>query len=525
MYLKNGRLSKRQVFRVGMLENIALGIVVIPYITTSIAGNCHVWGFLLGLLFVSLYGLILFAYSKVMPEGLIENIDRKLGWYGIFVDAIYSIRYVIKASLIVVFFGKIIKEYMLKSYNIWGILIPFILICLYGAARDIEKRGRLLEFLFWWMIVPLIVVAAFSISNVSWQSLPKTFARGMESTALGGFEVIFTAAYAVLVVLSTIELMQFNLCRQKRNEWQNSLKLLIWIIVSMVLAYAFIIGILGEKWVAKGSTEALSVMQASSFPGGLVERLDYPILAFWIIGIFASVSGYMFYAKEFAKSMVRAERKASEWWVMLGILLAVTGETVLINESKVVFGWMLKYVFTLDIAVSILLPLVVFIAKRVRDKGKILGLVLLCLCVSFNTGCANKKEDKALKSESIENRDYVVQFDVGYDDYPIYVARIADISEYKGESGGKLETIPYNFSGGSVADMQKQYYEENGKQLDLGHLKMISIGDIPETLWIQLLEELFDMNEIAKSVPVKIEGQNEEIILRELIKQWLSRES
>ncbi len=73
--------------------------------------------------------------------------------------------------------------------------------------------------------------------------------------------------------------------------------------------------------------------------------------------------------------------------------------------------------------------------------------------------------------------------------------------------------------------MQKQYYEENGKQLDLGHLKMISIGDIPETLWIQLLEELFDMNEIAKSVPVKIEGQNEEIILRELIKQWLSRES
>ena len=127
MYLKNGRLSKRQVFRVGMLENIALGIVVIPYITTSIAGNCHVWGFLLGLLFVSLYGLILFAYSKVMPEGLIENIDRNLGWYGIFVDAIYSIRYVIKASLIVVFFGKIIKEYMLKSYNIWGILIPFIL--------------------------------------------------------------------------------------------------------------------------------------------------------------------------------------------------------------------------------------------------------------------------------------------------------------------------------------------------------------------------------------------------------------
>lgn len=385
MYLENGSISERQAFRIGLLENITIGIVVIPYITTRAAGTEHVWSFCLGLLFACLYGVLVYGFSKWFPEGFVKALNDNLGWYAGLIDFIYVLRYVLRSAVILLFFSTVIHEYMLKSMNIWVIAVPFAFICGYGALRDIERRGRLIELLFWWMIVPLILVAVFAISNVEWRSLPEVLWGRADFAETGSFGGILQGAYLVFLVLSGMELMIFTLPRQKQNNWGNGLKMLIWIVIAITLSYMFIIGILGAEWTGASSTAALNVMEASSFPGGLVERLDYPVLAFWVIGVFAVVSGYLFYAKEFAGMLVsryepeiqgsrRKNAKGTERMGGHGIIMLILVALLLAaalgwcrRETARIMAW---YMVWLDVGIGVVVPLIVALARYITGKRR-----------------------------------------------------------------------------------------------------------------------------------------------------------
>lgn len=390
MYLENGIISERQAFRIGLLENITIGIVVVPYITTRVAGTEHIWAFGLGMILTCLYGLLVYGFSKWFPEGLAEAINNNLGWPARLIDFVYAMRYVLRSAVILLFFATVIHAYMLRSMNMWLIAVPFSFICGYGALRDIERRGRLLEMLFWWMLVPLILVAVFAISNVEWRSLPEELWGGADLSGTGSFGRILQGAYLVFLVLSGMELMIFTLPRQKQNNWKNGLKMLVWIVIAITLAYTFIIGILGVGWTRSDSTAALNVMEASAFPGGLVERLDYPVLAFWVIGVFAVISGYLFYAREFAcllishhepdlqkrrkKNSHDTERMGKQSLIVLALiavlLLAMWGWS-----SDVVSRWMAWYMVWIDVGIGVLVPLIValvryMVQRRRDDVGK-----------------------------------------------------------------------------------------------------------------------------------------------------------
>lgn len=383
MYLENGIISERQTFRIGLLENITIGIVVIPYITTRAAGTEHIWAFLLGLLFACMYGVLVYAFSKWFPEGLVKAINDNLGWYAGLIEFIYILRYVLRSAVILLFFSTVIHEYLLRSMNIWAIAVPFAFICGYGALRDIERRGRLIEMLFWWMIVPLILVAVFAISNVAWRSLPEELWGRSNPAKAGSLGGILQGAYLVFLVLSSMELMIFTLPRQKQNNWKNGLKMLLWIVIAIMLSYMFIIGILGAEWTGAGSTAALNVMEASSFPGGLVERLDYPVLAFWVIGVFAVVSGYLFYAKEFAGMLVSryepesqssrrkqgTERMGGHSIIML-VLIALLLAAMWGWCRKDAARFMAWYVVWLDVGIGVVVPLIVALARYMAGKRR-----------------------------------------------------------------------------------------------------------------------------------------------------------
>lgn len=369
MYLDNSKISERQCFRMGVLENIAVGIVITPFITVNVAGGWHFAALITGLAMTLIYGIAIYAYSKSFPEGFIDALNDNLGGWGKLVDIVYALRFIIRASFIILLFGTIIREYMLRSYNLWLLIVPFVIICGYGASRDIERRGRLIELLFWWMIVPLIVTAVFSISNIDWGGLPERL-KGLDYT--GGIEGVgstLKAGWLVLLVLSSVELMMFTLSRQKENNWRNALKTIIWILVAVLFAYIFIIGILGGLWVGSSSTAALNVMEASAFPGGTVERMDYPVLAFWIIGVFAVVSGYMFYAKEFAGKLFKTESSGCYWWIILGIIILVLLETWGWSVGSWA-GFMVKYLVRFDLAVSLLIPLIVLAVRECKMRGR-----------------------------------------------------------------------------------------------------------------------------------------------------------
>lgn len=560
MYLDNGKISARQAFRIGILENIAVGIIFIPYLVTGLAGKFHIIAFLLGLCLFALYGIIIYYYSVCFPMGFIDMLHTSMGGFGRVLEGIYSLRYMIKAAVISVFFALIVQEYMLPSFNLWAILISFVVISGYGAARDIEKRGRLLEFLFWWMIIPLILVAVLSITNIKWDSFSLPVLNRNDFTSGG----IWEGSYSILIPLSSVELMMMTLQREKKRNWKNDLAILLWIIITMILAYVYVVGIIGAGWAGSGQGSALNVMQTISVSGNTVRRLDYPVFAFWIIGVFATVSGYIFYAKEFAGSMLRFEEEKSYRRALTVITLLVLIFIALFNVD----GWrnfVVTYMIWADIAISLIVPGILLAVmkygerkkqteKNSREKNNETGMrkskiealkiLFVCVAVSFTlTGCRGRDimdglvggvlsaEAKASKAPSIEGRAYVTELkieggntlelatltDAGYEKSYIFTFKIADLSEYKGDTGAKLKTEEYSFEGISLEDAVNAFNKKNKMMPDMGHMKKIVLSGSWQS-YRDILLETSDMPNVSKSTMVETTGE-EEYTLTELIRE------
>ncbi len=542
MNLENKKISYRQGFRMGLLENITLGIVVIPFATINMAGKYHFPAMILGLVLTTAYIWIMYFLSREMPKGIGRELE-KMGVLGKTFNLIYVFRFIIRGGIIIFFFGKVVQEYMLQSYNLWFIIIPFIILCGYGAGRGMEKRGRMIELLFWWMIVPLILVAVFSISSMSWQEIPaelKGFGYENMRENSGVMEVL-RGGYVAFLITSSTELMLFSLPKQKDHNWRNTMKIALWIVIAIFLSYVFVIGILGGKWVASDAQASLNVMEASTLPGQVVARIDYPVLAFWIIGVFTIVSGYMLHARENLVDLIGARRKPIKRWLIYGIMIGVAFFSWAWSLTTV-SQYLAMYMFGFDILLSLFVPVVVLMLKKqgLIQSVKAMLVFLMVGVTALLTGCSSEKfrliDDK---SDSVENRDYVTeviveemkdipqnkratisdaQIDEEKNVYYQFTFSVADLEQYSGGEGKGLKTEDYVCEAETFNDAMDKYFEDKERQLDVGHMESIIFRDVNFT---KLVFEMSAMPKLGKSVEVTIENgsKKNEIILRELIKK------
>ncbi len=528
MNLVNSKISKRQWFRMSFLECIAISMIMVPYISLKLAGGYHVYALFLGLLFIVLYGLLLKMLASNYPDGYVNSIRNYLGFFANIFDVIYALRYVLRASLIAVFFAAVVQQYLMRSFSLYTIVISFLVLCGYGASKTMEGRGRMFELLFWWMLAPLIVLVVFSVSNMDIGALGSTVNSHAEMKG------IVEGGYGILLALSPLEFQLYSQNCVKGMERQDAPKLYIWIIFAILFAYLFVVGILGAGWVESDASAAFNVMEAASFPGGTVSRFDYAVMAFWVIGVFAIVSGYLHYAGDYVFSLCSVKKdfgRVMTFFVLTG--LAVVAAFLLQYES--IADYMMRYFLYADFALSLLFPAIAaFIKVKERRKtGKALAcLVMLAtaFCVIFidenlgETFTAKEALAPERQQESLEHRDYVKRMQVGMtsSDQYVFTFTIADLSDYKGESG--MMEKEYVLRADSLEAAIADYREREERQLDLGHVQQI-VTEQTDEAWHNLLLEFGKLPGISKSVDVVVAEKGEKYILREMIKAAYGRES
>ena len=274
-------------------------------------------------------------------------------------------------------------------------------------------------------------------------------------------------------------------------------------------------------------------MEAASFPGGAVARLDYPVMAFWIIGVFAVVSGYLHQTRDFLYSLCEVKQKSGRvvtFVVMFaGACLFAYGMQF---EPAVKYG--MRYFLYADLAIGIVFPLIVMWVKtKKRVKW---GIGFVCLTVLAAIGSVLIGDEKLgrqfvqndftaieQKKETLEHRDYVqeMQVETAKDGYQ-FTFVIADIAGYEGENS--INQTLYHVQAENLEMAAALYQRENERQLDFGHMKQIA-ADMTGQEIHPLLLELGHRPGIPKSVPVMMETDGAKYILREMIKAAYGREN
>lgn len=564
--LQNNILSKRQSFRLSILENITLSMVLIPYITINISEKYHVIAFLFGIIFTVIYYLWIDAVRGYYNGDFLGRISGKNSILGKIVSGVYSFRYLLRGSLIILFFGQVAREFIISNYDLIWIIVPFFLTCIYGAVGGVERRGRIGEILFAWMIVPIILAAVLALKGINYYEIFNTekYMRGFWGRDI--FDV-FSGAYFVLLIMSNSELMLVN--KGIKNERKNNVifHIIVWQIISVCFAYVCVVGVLGKGFVASKSIASLNVLEAAEFPGKIFKRLDYPIMAFWIIGVFVLASGYLFWAKKLAYNVAK-----NKYSFLVTVIFCVFFIYAWYSEktSKVLSF----YLFFIDFFIGVFIPMIYVLTdigkeKKERKSGNknilsyraILATMVLfsasvfpLISVLFSNigGSKSKSYQEKLdlvnvsniitgeKKSSVENRDYCLQMEVQFSENKnVYSFSLVDVNNFQNENDGTGRLT--SFEADSLLDALESYKKSNGREIDLGHLKQITLYDVAKEderdgvklktgnnfnnvntgeEYKKFIKETSLINQLPKSVEIIYQNGNntDKNILRKLIK-------
>jgi hypothetical protein len=227
------------------------------------------------------------------------------------------------------------------------------------------------------MLIPLILLGVFSISRMDYGNVAREFGgiteyidvsvlqRNGGAMSAKNFEDVdvFGTAWKIVAVMSSLELVLFSFARTGKNERRQGADLIrvaAWLIVSVLLAYVYTVGMLGSGYVK------------SSLRVSFGEKLDYVLALSWLIGAFYVISSYVFYAKEmmlvFSDDEIYVEKKAYFRVLMYGLIFTGTLFFVCCFHYDVVRPYLINVLLYVDVPLSLIMPFILMCIVRKKSS-------------------------------------------------------------------------------------------------------------------------------------------------------------
>lgn len=485
------RISAGQLQRMIILETGSIGCLLtalwsggkngLPVVMLSIIGSL-------------IYGGLLMAIGRADGGycSMTENYMSGFLWRSIW--CIYVVRFIIRGAWLLAYMEYLIRETLYPGER-YMILIPLLLVCGYAGIRSLTGRARFVELLFWWVVLPLLILFLTGIWRIDFRELEPSVELHAGELLQGG--------YGLMVLYLPLEFLLFRMSAiedSDRRAWLAGFRGILLAGGWMLLVYAVTVGIIGREW---GQQELLGVtdaMELISIRSGGLERLDVLMILFWLVGGIITLSAYVFQGQELLRRMVpEACTRIPAVLLMLGGIFAVYH---CIGEPQQWCSWYWKYACWIDFPISILLPLLIWLNYRLkRQHRKYLMLCVLLIGSAFMSGC--------VRQDAIEDRVYVKYLHVeqaeasGEYRYTCQLSYAgAEASDYIAE-----DEVVYVTDGGIQA-VDETFRQETGSGLDYSHLQGIYLAeDIYFTQSAgELLDNIWQATQAVLSTPVYQSG-------------------
>ena len=426
MFSENRKISERQTTRLLIYDMVGISSLILPPMLAKVAGADGIFCIFLALIPAYLFLAIVGKVRERAGTDYLEHIRSCCGkWFGGFIQLFYFLVYVAFSGYVLYFLSRLVKMQLLKneSYTLIGICI--LLLGGYGILGGIEGKARIYEVLFWFLMIPLIIMLMLAVKDVNSNYWTPVFYCGWNGLAWGTAMVFFCYMLVYFV------LFLFPYERNSKQGIRSAKKALCANAILNSIIYLITLGIFGEKALAGMDYPVVTLMSMIKLPGGFFERQDAFMVAIWFFALYALMNSGMFYGTECLKGAIRSG--GNKRYVLVTMILTFASSYLFYIYGPLVKQYGVYFV-TIVMAIFILIPCLLLLHKK--KKVGMLALMLVFLTCGL-TGCSNVELEK-------RNFPLAVALDENAKGYLVTLGfqNLSELSSQNGKDTPKTEFIP-----------------------------------------------------------------------------------
>ena len=290
MFSNNSKISIRQVYRLFLFDFLGLGSLALPTILSRMVGPlgwiCIIIGCLFGLIFLA---LIAYAQSK--------NTDKCITIKRV-INIVVAVQSVFACAFCTKVFVDLVRYSLIPDEKYWLVLAVILAVSLYAIKGGLESRARVYEVLFWFVIIPLVIMLAGAVPNMRWERLAAATAGDGVSISrivavLKGSYIVFSTFMTLIYVLFLKESVEKT---KQKYFYRAVAKALVQNGIILLAVYLILLGNFGAESLKSMRFPVVTLMSTVQIKGSFFKRTDALMMGVWFFTMFAIVNINLFYA-------------------------------------------------------------------------------------------------------------------------------------------------------------------------------------------------------------------------------------
>lgn len=284
MYFENEIISARQLGRLIVIEFLGITLLSSTGILTGKCGREGIVALVVSAIFTLILVWIALSICEKIKGTVFDVMEKYLGrGASQTIEWIFFVKYILSLAGVLLLMGTLVQRTLLQQYSIITIILPTVLLAVYGYRMGMEQRGRFAEVAFYFIVIPAIILIIFAWGKCDRYNIVPFF--------MGRWKKIFCAALWYSLISSPVEMLLFSGNHLKISERMKMTvcKSVCLVAVLNVIYYILNVGIFGIKNASEHNVSSIGIMQSSG-------HLESIMSLFMIVSLYALVNCYGHYA-------------------------------------------------------------------------------------------------------------------------------------------------------------------------------------------------------------------------------------
>ncbi|MCL2851813.1 MAG: spore germination protein [Defluviitaleaceae bacterium] len=361
----NDKISVRQLQVLLILDIFGTGVIVMPRIAATIAGENGWLVAIFAMLATAAFAYVAASVGRKFPRTTFVDYTRRLlgNPLGLAVSLGLVAKIMFSISMEMRFFIEIVRETMLFRTPYIVIFACMISVAAYAAGKGLEVRARLCEILVVLALVPFAIVLLMAGMDADYSNLLPVMRRSRMSDVVAG-GLFVGATYRGIEFL----LLVYPYVDRPRDVRRGAVKAMAFVGVLIAAATVVTIAKFGADGLTRQRWPFLEIMDTINFPGSFIERQDALMMSIWIISVFAILSSGMFFSAVILKDIAKVGERFHYVLAMIPVVLVISA----LPDNIITIDNRLDIVFAaLGLLYMLVVPLLLLIlAKLKKIKGE-----------------------------------------------------------------------------------------------------------------------------------------------------------